>query len=83
MHTCVIFSLSKDAQSHNLLYSVSTYTNLLDLCKAANVFFPEFFVPAEDLPTQRCSLLVLFLANQVTEVLHTDALHNPTKNNRS
>jgi len=50
----------------------------MDLCKAANVFFPEFFILAEDLPTQCCSFLVPFFTNQMAEVLHTNALHNTT-----
>ena len=58
--------------------NTSTYSNLLDLCKAADVFFPEFFVLAEDFPTQCRRLLELFLSNQVAEILQADSLHDTT-----
>jgi len=51
-----------------------TYSNLLDLREAANVFFPEFFVAAENLATERGCLLVLLSTDQVTEVLQTNRL---------
>jgi len=48
------------------------------LCKAADVFFPEFFVLAEDFPTQCRRLLKLFLSNQVAEILQADSLRDTT-----
>ena len=76
---CSITAANELIQSHDQWHQVLAYSKLLDLCKAADVFFPHFLIPAKDLSTQCCSLFVLLFANQVTEVLQTNALKNTIK----